>query len=319
MRRSETEAPLRWAEKKSTLGFLGVSLAVALWGFSAVAVKAVSTTGAVTAFYRLWFAIPILWVLLLSAPRLRASLGREWLFGSLAGGLLFATHQLFFFTAVKFTSIANVTMVGALQPVLVLLVAARLFAEPASWRVIIASVIAVVGTSLVVWGSLGASSSRGFGDVLAVGNLFAFTGYFLVSKRVRQGVGATEYVVGMTTVAGVFMGCACLFLGEDFGSPSQTDLLVIATLALFPGTLGHVLVNWAHAHVSALRISMVLLATPVVASASASASVFLGESLTAVQWLGFGIVLSSIGVVVFSREPSEAESLAEGVAGTEAP
>lgn len=316
MNPSVTEASLPPTEKKTALGLLAVSVAVASWGYSAVAIKAVSTTGPVTAFYRLWLAIPILWVFVLSVRRLRASLGRDWFFGSLAGGLLFATHQLFFFSAVNFTTIANVTIIGALQPVLVLLVAARLFAEPASWRVLGACVVAIAGTSLVVWGSLG-ETEAGFGDLLALGNLFAFTGYFLVSKRVRGGVGTTEYVVGMTTVAGVFMGVACLFLGEDLSSPSRTDLLVIGTLALFPGTLGHILTNWAHAHVSALRISVVLLAAPVVATAGAA--VFLGETITAVQLLGFGIVLSSIGVVVFAQEPEEAESLAEGVAGSEAP
>lgn len=316
MHPSEIEASLPPAKKRTGLGLLAVAVAVASWGYSAVAIKAVSTTGPVTAFYRLWLAIPILWVFILSVPRLRASLGRDWLFGSMAGGVLFATHQLFFFTAVNFTTIANVTIIGALQPVLVLLVAARLFAEPASPRVLGASLVAIAGTVLVVWGSLG-EAEAGFGDLLGVGNLFAFTGYFLISKRVREGVGTAEYVVGMTTVAGVCMGGACLFLGEDLGSPSDTDLLVIASLALLPGTLGHVLTNWAHAHVSALQISIVLLAAPVVATAGAA--FFLGEEITGVQLAGFIIVLSSIGFVVLAQEPDEAEALAEGVAGTEAP
>ena len=305
------------AEKQATLGLVAVCVAVSFWGYSAVAIKAVSASGAVTAFYRLWFAIPILWIFVLSTRDVRGfTRQRSWLLGSLVGGALFATHQLFFFTAVNLTSIANVTIIGALQPVLVMVVAARVFAEPASWAVVGASLMAIAGTTLVVWGSL-SKAEAGLGDLLALGNLFAFTGYFLASKRIREGVGTAEYVVGMTTVAGVVMGVACWFLEEDLLSPSPNDLLVMASLALFPGILGHVLTNWAHAHVSALRISMVLLAAPVVATASAA--FFLGEAITALQLMGFLIVLSSIAVVVFSREPDEAESLAESVAGTEAP
>ncbi len=317
MERPETVPVPMPVEKQATLGLLAVCVAVSFWGYSAVAIKAVSATGAVTAFYRLWFAIPILWIFVLSTRDVRTfTRQRSWLLGSLAGGLLFATHQLFFFTAVNLTSIANVTIIGALQPVLVMVVAARVFAEPASWGVVGASLIAIAGTTLVVWGSL-SEAEAGLGDLLALGNLFAFTGYFLASKRAREGVGTAEYVVGMTTVAGIAMGVACWLLGEDLRSPSRNDLLVMGSLALFPGILGHVLTNWAHAHVSALRISMVLLAAPVVATASAA--FFLGEAITALQVLGFLIVLSSIAVVVFSREPDEAESLAESVAGTEAP
>ena len=82
MHPSEIEASLPPAKKRTGLGLLAVAVAVASWGYSAVAIKAVSTTGPVTAFYRLWLAIPILWVFILSIPRLRASLGRDWLFGS---------------------------------------------------------------------------------------------------------------------------------------------------------------------------------------------------------------------------------------------
>jgi len=317
MERPETAPAPMPAEKQATLGLVAVCVAVSFWGYSAVAIKAVSASGAVTAFYRLWFAIPILWIFVLSTRDVRGfTRQRSWLLGSLVGGALFATHQLFFFTAVNLTSIANVTIIGALQPVLVMVVAARVFAEPASWAVVGASLMAIAGTTLVVWGSL-SKAEAGLGDLLALGNLFAFTGYFLASKRIREGVGTAEYVVGMTTVAGVVMGVACWFLEEDLLSPSPNDLLVMASLALFPGILGHVLTNWAHAHVSALRISMVLLAAPVVATASAA--FFLGEAITALQLMGFLIVLSSIAVVVFSREPDEAESLAESVAGTEAP
>lgn len=293
---------------RSALGLWAVMGSVAMWGYSAVAIKTVSTTGPVTAFYRLWFAIPLLWAVVLAFPRMRSSLSRDWLLGSMAGGILFATHQLLFFTAVKFTTIANVTIIGALQPVLVLLVAAPLFSESTSSRAILASLVAIGGTSVVIGGASGSVMGGGFGDVLAVGNLFAFTGYFLLSKRIRYTVGAPEYVAGMTTMAGLVMGLACLVLGEDLLSPTASDLWMIAALAVFPGALGHVLTNWAHAYVSALRISMILLAAPVVATASAA--FFLGETLQDLQMVGFGLVLGAIAVALLEtgsgqKNPSE--------------
>jgi drug/metabolite transporter (DMT)-like permease len=299
------------------LALLAVVGAVSMWGYSAVAIKTVSTTGPITAFYRLWIAIPLLWIVVLGVPRLRRALTREWFFGSLVGGVVFATHQIFFFTSVKLTSIANATIIGALQPVLVLMVAAPLFRERTSARSALCSLVAIGGTGLVVWDSGGESAAGGRGDLLAILNLFAFTAYFLISKRVRRDVGATEYVVGMSTVAAMVMGLVCLAMGEEFGSPSKGDLLILALLAVGPGTLGHVLTNWAHAHASALSISMVLLAVPVVATASAA--IFLGESVTGVQVAGFGIVLAAIALVVAESAPEIRAELAESAARTDAP
>ena len=56
---------------------------------------------------------------------------------------------------------------------------------------------------------------------------------------------------------------------KRWGVPEDVAPLYLFLLALFPGTLGHVLMNWAHAHVTAFSISMILLAAPVVSSAAA--------------------------------------------------
>ena len=62
-----------------------------------------------------------------------------------------------------------------------------------------------------------------------------------------------------------------MWLGEkitEVGIGNGASLIIMASLALLPGTLGHILTNWAHAHVSALRISIVLLAAPAQAADS---------------------------------------------------
>ena len=60
------------------LGIAAVAFTVLLWGASGVAIKMTSVTGIVTAFYRTWCAIPLLWMTMLSPP-LRHGLDREWL------------------------------------------------------------------------------------------------------------------------------------------------------------------------------------------------------------------------------------------------
>ncbi len=294
-----------------------IFVTIVTWGFSNVVIKAASTGPLVSSFYRLWLAIPLLWLATVFMPRVRQRLTRYWLFASCVGGSLFALHQIVFFNSLKLTSVVNVTIIGALQPALVLLAAGRMFGEPVTRRAIAWSAVAVTGTIIVVLGSLGAPHWSPWGDALAVLNLFAFTAYFLASKRFRSHVGATEYVIGMTTIAGVCILAVALATSQDLLSPRGNDWLLLLFLALFPGTLGHLLSNWAHPHVPAFLLSVMLLAVPVIAAVAAAT--FLNEPINLMQIAGGAIVLTAIGTIVGAAAGPAAEELAESAAETDAP
>lgn len=308
-------APQRESNERRAI--LAVACAVVLWGGSAVAIKAVSASGLVTAFYRLWFAIPLLWAIPLIQPAVRDRLTSRWLVACLVGGTLFFLHQALFFTSLKLTTVANVTLIGALQPAVVLLAAGPLFDERPTLRSVIWAAVAFGGTVLIVLGARASAAWSLYGDVLAFANLFAFCGYFLASKHFRRDVHTLEYVIGMTTVSGVWMLGAALATGQDLAAPDGWEWLVLFAIAALPGTLGHFLTNWAHAHATALSISMILLAAPVIATLGATA--VLGEQLYPVQMIGGLIVLTAITIVVRSTRPTTSEELAESAAETDAP
>jgi len=100
-------------------------------------------------------------------------------------------------------------------------------------------------------------------------------------------------------------------------STTGRDWAIFLFLALLPGTLGHLLMNWAHRHASAFVMSVMLLATPVIASLGAAA--LLDEALRAIQIAGGMIVLIAIGVIVRSTRAGAGEQLAESAAATDAP
>jgi drug/metabolite transporter (DMT)-like permease len=307
------------AEIRATrnLAFLAVATAVAAWGSSSVIIKLTSTTGFVTSFYRLWFAIPLLWSIALGVPGMRPRMTTQWAKACCLGGCLFGIHQVFFFNSLKMTSVANVTIIGAVQPAIVLLLAGRLFGERVTPRGFLWAIVAFVGTALVMVGSAGMPGWSPLGDTLAVANLLAFTAYFLASKRIRATVAAFEYVVGMTTVAGIVILVFCLASGQELASPMGRDWLIFAFLAAVPGTLGHFLTNWAHEHTPAFVMSIMFLAVPVLASAAAA--LFLGESLGAAHVIGGSVVLIAIGIVVRTMHDEAGAELAKGAAQTDAP
>lgn len=303
-------APHESAERLRTRAHLAVGVAVLTWGCSNVVIKMVPVSGMIASFYRLWLALPILWVVAYATPDVRARLDAQWLRACIIGGLLFSLHQVFFFNGLKLTSVANVAILGALQPVLVLLVAGPWFGEAVSTRSVGLSLLAIGGTAYAILGAASDAATTPLGDAFAVANVFAFTAYFLWSKRVRASVGATEYVVGMTTVAAVVISVVCWATGEDVSKPQGSDWLLLLFLAWVPGTTGHFLSNWAHAHATAFVMSILLLAVPVIAAVGAF--VFLGEPLLAAQGIGGAVTLAAIAAILRppTTEPAAAKQAA---------
>ena len=303
MARSSPPTP----ERLRSLAHLAVGVAVLTWGCSNVVIKIVPVSGMIASFYRLWLALPLLWLVAWATPGLRARLDRQWLTACLIGGLLFSLHQVLFFNGLKMTSVANVAILGALQPVLVLLVAGPWFGEPVSTRAAGLSAIAIGGTAYAILGAAQDATTTPLGDAFAVANVFAFTAYFLWSKRARVYLGATEYVVGTTTVAAVVIASVCLVNGEDLAKPQGGDWLLLLFLALVPGTTGHFLANWAHGHATAFVMSILFLAVPVIAAVGAH--VFLGEPLLAAQGIGGMVTLAAIAAIMRPPRPQLAANL----------
>lgn len=229
------------------------------WGF--VIVKYLGLPAGTIAFYRTTIGAAALLVAMavFRVPRPV----RLWpVFGA---GVCFGVHQLVFIEAAQTTSIAHVTLIGALQPLLVSLVSHRAVGEKPPPAIKWWALLAVVGVCLVVWANLGAASRSLGGDLLSVLNLFVFTAFFLFSKKARQqGTHTVALTAAMLAVSAVLVTPALAFV--DPRAPTagwQWGLL--ALLALGPGN-GHLLVNWAHRRVSAAFASIVLTAIPLLAS-----------------------------------------------------
>jgi drug/metabolite transporter (DMT)-like permease len=271
-----------------------------------VVVKVVAVSAPVFAFYRLWLGVAVM-LLVVAAARRRVRW--EWLAPSLPAGVLFGLNILLFVSALKLTAVADVMIIGALQPALTLLVAGPLFGERITGRDLAWTAVSVGGIVLVAVGSSGSPAWSLRGDLLAVGALLAWTAFFLVSKRVRARVAATEYMTGATMGAAVLATPVALAIGDPLTALRWQDW---GWLALFVtgAQTGHVTIAWAHAHVDVSVSSLLLLAEPPIAAAAALA--FLGEPLSGLSIVGGLMVLGAMGVVV--RRATRA-----GVAGEIAP
>ncbi len=116
---------------------------------------------------------------------------------SLPGGVIFGVNVMAFLSALRLTSVADVLIIGALQPPLTLLLAGPMFGERVGRRDVALTLASVAGVAMVVVGTGGTRTGSLTGDLVAVASLLLFTSYFVVSKRARGSVPAIEYMAAL--------------------------------------------------------------------------------------------------------------------------
>jgi drug/metabolite transporter (DMT)-like permease len=267
---------------------------VALWGSLVVLVKTgEETNGLVIGFHRIWVGAVAVAIVAFFAGQFPT---RAAIRTSIPGGLLFGADIVFFFSAIKLTTVANATIVGALQPVILLYVGSRHFGERVTRNLVLVTVVAVAGAALVAIGSAGATGEWNlFGDLLAIGALITWSGYFAASKQARQTLPTLQYLASFLLVAAVAVAPVALVFGGGLAVEADT-WAVIFVLALGSGAIGHFLMNWSHGHIPLYLTSLLTLSLPAVSAVSAA--LFLDEPLVALQVIGITIVIVALGVVV---------------------
>ena len=281
-------------QQRPVAGVLAAAAAVLVWGASSVLIKQVDGVGALAiSFHRLWIGAALTAVaFLVAGGRITGRLLRL----ALPGGIAFAADIVLFFSAVKETSVTNATVIGALQPLLVLAIARRLFGERPGLTEAFWAVVAIAGAVIVVTGASATGDASRAGDLLAVGALVAWTWYFVASKRARTELTSFEYLTGLSLVAAVAVTPFVLLSGHRLSVPATSEWATIVVIAVVNGALGHFLLNWAHAHVPIVVISLMTLAIPV--GAAATAAIVIDEEVTLAQVAGMAVVIVSLGIVV---------------------
>jgi drug/metabolite transporter (DMT)-like permease len=216
--------------------------AIVAWGMTGVLIKAIDMGAIAIAFWRfLVYATFFSAYLRARGVHVNLSVLRR----TLPGGLCLAGDVMLFFTAVKYTNIVNATTIGALQPLILAVVAVRLFGETVRRREIIIALVAIAGVVVVVVESAGTPEWSPGGDLAAVGALLCWSAYWVFAKRSHGTITPMEYTAGTgwwTAIVALPVG---LLVGTDMSVPALDQWLPLLGLVLVGGVLGHGLMNWA--------------------------------------------------------------------------
>lgn len=295
-----------------TQGLVGAAIAVTAWSTGSVLAKGVDMPALSLGVYRftIFSAMMVVFMRARGTPfRLQMLRDSAW------GGLALGADIALFFSAVKLTTVVNATLIGALQPILVGIIAAMFFGETirrsdAAW-----SLLAIAGVFAVMLASSESPEWSLKGDLLSVAAMVCWGGYFIASKDSKKRMTPTEFTAGTSVWCAIILLPLTLAFGQDLSWPTATNWLGLAAMIIISGIVGHVLMNWSLVRIPLWVGSTFTLLIPV--AAALLAWVFLDEPLTPAQAIPVIVVILALAAIVRGQsaapkadEPTDSEVLA---------
>lgn len=249
-------------------------------------------------FYRVFFALPFMWAVLWFSPvKTRPAASRKKRpTGLLAlAGFFFAIDLVSWHWAIKFTTVANATLLANFAPLWVSMWAGRLFGESIRPRFFGALALAFMGAAILMGASLQLGSGQFFGDALSLLTAISYGSYMLTVKKLRETCPPQEIMAWSGLFAVPLMFIAALASGETMITSYLNGWAVLLGLALISHFAGQGLIAYAFGHLPASLTSLNLLLQPVFAAALGW--VLLGQALGGQQLLGAVVVLGALAIV----------------------
>lgn len=260
-----------------------------------------SATGPVFAFYRMFTAAIVLLPFFAREQR-QAATRLSWglLIFPILGGLANAFDLTLWFTAIRYTRLANATLMNNIAPLWVALFAWLVLKEklrPVFW---IGLLVALVGAGVVLGTDLFYHPSLNLGNFIGVGSSLFYAIYYLITQRGRQRLSAMQYSYFMTISSGVITLVVSLAAGLKVTGFSWPTYLAFIGAGVVTQSIGFLSLSYSLGRIPASLVSATMILQPVLSALLAIP--LLGEPLEAGQWVGGLAVLGGIYMVNRGQE-----------------
>ena len=219
---------------------------------------------AVIAFWRMATASAMLWSY--SSIRPQESIEPKNIRLILAAGFLLAMHFVFWFSALKLTSIANTTVLGIVAPAFTLLFERVWYKRKLSWITITALSIILVGGIIVQGEDLGSMGGAGLGNIMAILSAIFLGSVFLIGAKVRKNTPVITYTRMVYTVSAIVLLVSSLVLDNQIIGYTINNYFWLFMLGLIPTLIGHTAFSYSIKFVSPTVIATFPLGEPLIAS-----------------------------------------------------
>ncbi|UCE31168.1 MAG: DMT family transporter [Burkholderiales bacterium] len=231
---------------------------------------------------------------------------RDWATAG-AAGVLLALHFATWIASLRYTSVANSVALVTTNPIWVGLGAWLFLRERPAAAVVAGIGMSIAGAGLIflsdTWAAGGAAAPGApavehgaplLGNLLALAGAVAISGYLLVGRALSRNLSLLAYVWIVYAATAAVLLVAAIAAGTPPWDMTGAALLAVAALALGPQLTGHTILNWSLRRLSAAFVAVAILGEPI--GSALLAWLFLGEGFTALQGLGFALLMAGIFV-----------------------
>lgn len=210
------------------------------------------------------------------------------------------------------TSASVSTLLWAAEPLMILGLAAVLLREPVTWRLLAVMLVGALGVVLVaeIVGGMGNASANLVGIMLLLGAVLCCAFYTVLSRKLGQEIDPV-YTVAVQQAVGLAWAGALLFAGTPFGRPGDLPNIPLDVIAaaMASGLLYYAAAYWLY--IAALRKVPAAVAgsyfNVIPVFGVGLAFIFLGETLSPVQWTGAATILISVFELVRLTRENDTE------------
>jgi len=219
---------------------------------------------------------------------------------SVVSGAALAAHFVLWIASFETTTVSSSVLFMSTHPIFVGIGSILFLRERPSRALAAAIVLAAVGGALIGFGDVRFGGPAIRGDLLALGGGVMAAAYFLIGRRVRRTVSVSEYAATSYGTAAVLVLLVCCAMRIRLVGFTSHTIVALVLLALVPQLIGHSTINWALERLSAARVSVFVLAEPVIATLLAIA--FFREVPGGLNLLGAATILAGIYLSLRSQE-----------------
>ena len=277
-----------------------VAGAVAI-SFSAILYALAEVAPSTGAFFRLFYALPVLFILWWTRrDKDRRSPKRRMV--ALVAGVLLGLDILVWHISIEYIGAGLATLIANSQVVVVALAAWILLDEKPSREVAIAVPVVLLGVSLV--SGLGRGDAFGsspvLGTILALASAVLYAGFILGFRlsNESQSPSAGPLLESTAGAALAILITSLPFGGLEF-TPTWPAHGWLLTLALTSQVAGWMLIGYALPRLPAVETATIILLQPVLTMIWAV--LIFSEQPSPMQWLGAALVLVGVGFVALTR------------------
>jgi drug/metabolite transporter (DMT)-like permease len=209
-----------------------------------------------------------------------------------AAGLFFAGDLALWHWSIRFTTVANATLLANLAPIFVTLAGYLLFSERFSRQFLLGMALAIAGAGILMGESLGFGAEHLLGDVLGLTTAVFYAGYIMSVAHLRSRLSTATIMAWSGVVSCAALLTVTLLLGETLLPVTPEGWAVLFGLALLSHAGGQSLIAFALARLPAALSSVSLLLQPAIAAVLAWA--ILAEPLGPWQMSGAMVILGGI-------------------------